>query len=60
MDADGGDQRRLTDNRHDDFQPSWSPDGNRITFTSGGPGGKIANRQIHMIDADGGNQRRPF
>ena len=32
MDADGGNQQRLTENRHIDSQPSWSPDGKRIVL----------------------------
>ena len=32
MNTDGGKQRRLTNNRHDDYSPSWSPDGKRIVF----------------------------
>ena len=68
MDADGKNQRRLTTNRHDDWDPSWSPDGKRIAFTSSG---KVLNvvqahplfveggpPQIYVMDADGNNQRR--
>ena len=32
--ADGSDQRRLTDNKGDDANPRWSPDGSRILFSS--------------------------
>ena len=68
MDADGKNRRRLTNNRHDDWDPSWSPDGKRIAFTSSG---KVLNvvqahplfveggpPQIYVMDADGKNQRR--
>ena len=68
MDADGKNQRRLTNNRHDDWDPSWSPDGKRIAFTSSG---KVLDAvqahplfveggppQIYVMDADGNNQRR--
>ena len=34
MDADGQNQRRLTNHPAIDFQPSWSPDGQKIAFTS--------------------------
>ena len=52
MDADGSNQRNLTNNpRHDD-NPSWSPDGKHIAFARAG-----RNREIYVIDADGGNQR---
>jgi TolB protein len=32
MDADGSDQRQVTFNSIDDFEPAWSPDGDRIVF----------------------------
>ena len=34
MDADGKNQRRLTNNDFPDTNPSWSPDGKRIIFVS--------------------------
>ena len=68
MDTDGKKQRRLTTNRHDDWDPSWSPDGTRIAFTSSA---KVLNvvqahplfvvgglPQIYVMGADGGNKRR--
>ena len=54
MDADGGNQQRLTNNPHADWSPSWSPDSKRIAFTSSRDG----NTDIYVMDADGGNQRR--
>ncbi len=56
MDDDGDNQRNLTNSDRSDEDPSWSPDGKRIAFTSGrnGIGG---NRDIYVMDADGGNQR---
>ena len=51
MDSDGKNLRRLTDNRDNDWWPSWSPDGKRIVFVSERDG----NREIYVMDADGGN-----
>ena len=34
MDANGKNQRRLTNNPASDYSPSWSPDGKRIAFVS--------------------------
>ena len=58
MDADGGNQRRLTTNRHQDWDPAWSPDGKRIAFVSSEDRNiSVGHWQIHVMDADGGNQR---
>ena len=53
MDADGGNEQRLTENRAWDRFPSWSPDGERIAFMSQSDG----NLEIYVMDADGGNQK---
>ncbi len=53
MDADGGNQLRLTENRKNDLLPSWSPDGERIAFSSERDG----NSEIYVMDADGRNQQ---
>ncbi len=54
MDADGGNQQKLTENRVYDWRPSWSPDAKRITFASERDG----NYEIYVMDADGGNQQK--
>ena len=70
MDADGSNQRRLTNNRRDDRSPSWSPDGKRIAFTSSSkvigvhvvgvhpPPVVDEPPQIYVMDADGKNQQK--
>ena len=55
MDADGGNQERLTNHPASDFQPDWSPDGTKIAFVSRRDGGAS---QIHVMDADGKNSIR--
>ncbi len=51
MDADGGNEQRLTENAVYEGQPSWSRDGKRIAFVSDRDG----NTEIYVMDADGGN-----
>ena len=66
MDADGRNQRRLTNNRLHDRYPSWSPDGTRIAFTSGKdkdvdlvPGDIAGKRpQIYVMEANGKNRQK--
>ena len=56
MDIDGGNQRRLTENRNNDWDPVWSPDGKRIAFMADRKG-NLEKFDIYVMDADGGNQR---
>ena len=59
MDADGKNQRRLTEHPGHDWQPSWSPDGKRIAFTSSEVEDIERKRpRIYVMDADGKNRRR--
>ena len=57
MDADGANQQRLTENRKNDWGPSWSPDGKRIAFWSYRKG-HFQSAEIYVMEADGGNQQR--
>ena len=57
MDADGGNQQRLTNNRNNELSPVWSPDGERIAFASDRKG-DWQNFEIYVMDADGGNEQR--
>ena len=54
IDADGKNQRRLTNNNVEDMNPDWSPDGQRIAFQSDRDG----NSEIYVMDADGKNPSR--
>ena len=47
MDADGGNQMRLTETAADDYRPRWSPDGTEILFESNRDG----NSNLYVMDA---------
>jgi len=52
MNADGTELRQLTDNNYLDGWPHWSPDGERIVFTTQ-PGGAETTHYVTMMNADG-------
>ena len=53
----GAIRKNITNNRQNDWFPSWSPDGERIAFASDRKG-DLANFEIYVMDADGGNPRK--
>jgi Tol biopolymer transport system component len=52
MNADGSGQTQLTHNDSQEFDPTWSPDGKRITFTSF-PSDFSSDGEIFIMNADG-------
>ena len=54
MNADGSGVTRLTNNTSSDAYPVFSPDGQKIAFTSTRDG----NSEIYLMNADGTNQTR--
>jgi hypothetical protein len=53
MNADGSGQTDLTNNPASDADPTWSPDGSKIAFTTNrGPTG---DNEIFVMNADGSN-----
>jgi len=57
MNADGSNQQNLTNYSRDDQFPAWSPDGNRISFTSWGREDGL-RAAIFAMDPDGSNVTR--
>lgn len=55
MNVDGSNVTQLTANSADNGDPSWSPNGTKITFTSRRDSG---NFEIYIMNADGSNQTR--
>ena len=53
-DGNGDNLTRITNSPVNEFQPAFSPDGNRIAFTSNGDG----NNEIYVMNADGSNPTR--
>ena len=52
VNADGSEQKILTNNPAVDAKPSWSPDGKKIAFSSVRGG----NLEIYVMNADGSEQ----
>ncbi len=55
MNTDGSQQRQITNERDGACQPNWSPDGQRLVFTSPCPirADTYPNSNIYIINADG-------
>ena len=59
MDANGKNQQRLSHEFVADWYPSWSPDGQRIVYTSSGAMDVSGGHwRIYVMDGDGANKQR--
>lgn len=54
IDIAGQNQNRLTQNRFNDYNPQWSPDGRQIAFISDRDG----SNALYLMSQDGSNQRK--
>ncbi|MCM3904643.1 MAG: hypothetical protein ND866_23345 [Pyrinomonadaceae bacterium] len=54
VNADGSNEKDLTNSQGRDGAPAWSPDGSRIAFGSGRDG----NAEIYVMNSDGSNPTR--
>ena len=56
MNPDGSQQVNITNHRADDRDPTWSPTGHQVLFSSD----RVRARDLYLMDADGANVRRVF
>jgi len=55
MNADGSDQRQITKLGGANFGPSWTPDGQRIIFSSNHKNPRSRNFDLYIVGLDGNN-----
>jgi Tol biopolymer transport system component len=53
MNADGSDQKQITNLGGANFGPSWTPDGKRIIFSSNHKNPKSRNFDLYLVNRDG-------
>lgn len=55
MNADGSNQRQISNLGGANFGPSWTPDGKRIVFSSNHRNPRSGNFDLYLVDRDGSN-----
>ena len=53
MNADGSDQRQITQLGGANFGPSWTPDGKRLIFSSNYKQPRSGNFDLYLVNLDG-------